>query len=463
MPFVVMIAGAKSISEGGTALVFLANTMPGFLLKLSSPYWFDKVSYKHRLLAGAILMGLSFSFVAIFSHLKQISDMNKSAADDQGEGQVDFYVLMQLLGVAFCSASGDMGEASLLALSGRTDSLLHNQTRSQQIGDEHLEGNKSSCITSFASGTGLAGPLGFGYVVFMTKILEVQLTTALLCALVFPVAYYMIFMNNLLEFTLEMANDSQDEETRIFIDDNLTVDEAEIQSEMLGEEGDEDTTMDTIQTFDCNNPEHFEVDRSTSTSTSTSTKNVENTVENMSIKERLYLTLSFWPYMIPLFTVYASEYALQSGVWTAIGFPIDDESARNSFYTNSNWAYQLGVFVSRSTGAFCIAPMWVLWLMPILQCLNLVFFYFVAVYKFWYSNFLMILCFYVGLLGGSVYVNGYLRINRDLPFSKREFALSTVSVADSLGVVFADISGLFIQSCLYEVNGISGSVVSCPL
>ena len=60
-------------------------------------------------------------------------------------------------------------------------------------------------------------------------------------------------------------------------------------------------------------------------------------------------------------------------------------------------------------------------------------------------------------------MNGYMRINKDLPFAKREFALSTVSVADSLGIVFADVSGLFIQSCLYESNGLSGSVVSCPI
>jgi len=189
----------------------------------------------------------------------------------------------------------------------------------------------------------------------------------------------------------------------------------------------------------------------------------KNMVEEMSFVERLKLTISFWPYMIPLFIVYMSEYALQSGVWTAIGFPVDDEAARASFYQKGNWAYQAGVFISRSSGTIFEAPMWVLWLMPMLQCINLVFFYFVAVYQFWYNNALFIVCFYVGLLGGGVYVNGYMSVNRDLPVSIREFALSTVSVADTLGIVFADFSGLFIQSCLYQVNGIHGAAVSCPL
>jgi len=45
--------------------------------------------------------------------------------------------------------------------------------------------------------------------------------------------------------------------------------------------------------------------------------------------------------MIPLFVVYAAEYALQSGTWTAIGFPVHDEQARNRFYAYSNWTVRL--------------------------------------------------------------------------------------------------------------------------
>ena len=68
-----------------------------------------------------------------------------------------------------------------------------------------------------------------------------------------------------------------------------------------------------------------------------------------------------------------------------------------------------------------------------------------------------------GLLGGGVYVSGYCRVNSDLPRSMREFALATVSVADTFGIVVADISGLFLQSCLYQRNAIEGAVVQCPL
>ena len=73
------------------------------------------------------------------------------------------------------------------------------------------------------------------------------------------------------------------------------------------------------------------------------------------------------------------------------------------------------------------------------------------------------MCFVAGLLGGGVYVQGYNRINADMPKELREFAISSASVADSLGILVADICSLFILSCIYQRNGIDGAVVSCPL
>ena len=119
-------------------------------------------------------------------------------------------------------------------------------------------------------------------------------------------------------------------------------------------------------------------------------------IPSLSPLERLKLSASFWPYMVPLFTVYAAEYALQAGTWTAIGFPVDSQEARDQFYEYSNWTYQAGVFLSRSSGTVYQASMAVFWLMPILQCINLVFFSVVAATHFWYNYTLLILCFYVG-------------------------------------------------------------------
>ena len=62
--YVIMIAAAKSISEGGVALVFLANILPALVVKGTAPYWFDYVSYKTRITVASFLMVTSFALIA---------------------------------------------------------------------------------------------------------------------------------------------------------------------------------------------------------------------------------------------------------------------------------------------------------------------------------------------------------------------------------------------------------------
>ncbi|KAL7547267.1 hypothetical protein ACHAWF_010592 [Thalassiosira exigua] len=202
-----------------------------------------------------------------------------------------------------------------------------------------------------------------------------------------------------------------------------------------------------------------------------------NAPHSFTASERFKLILSLWPYTIPLFTVYAAEYMLQAGVWSAIGFPVTSSTSRAQFYHYSNWTftpwsdtfspshlskYQAGVFLSRSSGNLCIASIRILWLMPMLQVANLYFFWQDAVHHFLYSYILLLPCFFAGLLGGAVYVQGYSRINMDMPVELKEFALTSACVADSLGILVADICSLFIQSCIYKENHVTGAVVDCP-
>ena len=62
---------------------------------------------------------------------------------------------------------------------------------------------------------------------------------------------------------------------------------------------------------------------------------------DLTAHDRFKLVLSLWPYTIPLFTVYAAEYMLQAGVWSAIGFPVTSTIARAQFYHNANWTVSL--------------------------------------------------------------------------------------------------------------------------
>ena len=182
----------------------------------------------------------------------------------------------------------------------------------------------------------------------------------------------------------------------------------------------------------------------------------------MTVAERCSFTSSLSKYMFPLFVVYFAEYAMQSGTWAAIGFPVTSSSARADFYTRANWTYQAGVFVSRSSGTVYRPTLLAVQSMPVLQVLLLLFFYFVAYSQSLYSYALLLPpCFLAGLLGGCVYVNAFSLISASVRPRLRELALATASAADSCGIMAADAAGLLLQACLYEKHGIEGAKVKC--
>ena len=483
--FVIMIASAKSISEGGTALVFLASVFPGLLVKLSAPYWFERVSYARRLMAATVLMAGCFIVVGTFS------------GGAGAEGRVG----MQLLGVGLCSLQGSLGEASLLALAGRHDDSCVGDAPAAAAGEDGR--SKGRCITAFSSGTGLAGVFGFAYKVLVNEVLGLSLRVTLYLAIVFAAMYWHCYYHYLDGIepsiggvaggahsgiaSIESSDGAEEgcllpegggggagdgglelppgyRGLKWSVEGSAALDHHK-EVHHLSDAGDVDHNH--LRGGDADyadewNDEYAQCAHDSSDSI-TSPHRHDVDIATLTPLQRLRLSASFWPYMVPLFTVYAAEYALQSGTWTSIGFPVDSAEARDEFYEYSNWTYQLGVFVSRSSGTFYQAPMSVLWIMPLMQCVNLVLFSYVASTHFWYDYTLLFPAFFVGLLGGAVYVNGYLRINADMPKPIREFALSTVSVADTFGVICANILGLYIQSCLYHTNGIQGAVVACPV
>mmetsp|Transcript_25528 Transcript_25528/g.37454 ORF Transcript_25528/g.37454 Transcript_25528/m.37454 type:complete len:502 (+) Transcript_25528:253-1758(+) len=469
--YVILLACAKSISDGGTALVFLALVVPGLTMKLSAPYWFDRVGYNKRLMMSTAFMTTSFMIVGFVS----------AHTYDSGSGTKTKW---QLFGVAFASLQCSLGEASLLALAGKYDSCALKSNEAQNDGNK-----KSGNITAYSSGTGLAGVFGFAWKVILNDWFKLSFSATVVLANVLPVSYWSTYWFYFREELQEkMVMDLREEEDYVLqegydedgeipvaisetsslkgrmngIDDEDGVEMYQnITKERVGEDFVEDDNIDGGTSLEDNPTEQTGAVRHINDNSIPSSS--QSYIQSLSTTERLRLVLSLWPYMIPLFTVYAAEYALQAGTWTAIGFPVDEKESRDQFYAYSNWLYQAGVFVSRTSGAFFTAPMWVLWLMPFLQCVNLIFFYAVATTHFWYNYTLLIPCFYVGLLGGAVYVNGFTRINLDLPVETREFALSSASVADTFGIVFADSVSLFIQSCLYQANSIDGAAVQCPV
>ena len=107
------------------------------------------------------------------------------------------------------------------------------------------------------------------------------------------------------------------------------------------------------------------------------------------------------------------------------------------------------------------ANMVVLWAMPTLQTALLLFFALEAIWLFWADYSILVLCFTAGLLGGAVYVNSFTLITKRIDHQYHEFSLAAASVADSIGIVIADIVGVFLQCYIYKSHDIPGASVSC--
>lgn len=458
-PYVIMLASAKNISEGGVAAVYIANVLPSFCVKVSSPYWFDAVPYGTRLMVAASAMALAFTVTAYFSH-------TASHHDAMAANTVLFG---QLSGVAMISFQCGLGEASLLALAGKWDSRIKQQRDMTVESDAKMSIGR--CLTAFSSGTGLAGPLGYLRKIALTEWFGFSVSKTLITAAILMSISYGTVGRKLVAWSLVA-----DEQAA------LERGESSPSGRVLFsyiEKPDEDLVLQELVVY---NAETNDPGAQLGLSLSDDDEEVAVLVRDgaeppplvaladLTASERFHLVRTMcWPYMVPLFTVYAAEYACQAGAWTAIGFPVTEKAARSQFYEQANWLYQFGVWVSRSSGTLVTVNMTGLWIMPALQVVNLILFSVTATtgtavpLGFLYQKpVLLSISFYTGLLGGAVYVHGYKRIVADVPAQYTEFALSSTSVAESLGIVMADISGLFLQSCLYRSNGLNGALVQCP-
>eukprot|EP00644_Phytophthora_capsici_P001720 jgi/Phyca11/107627/e_gw1.14.602.1 len=303
---------------------------------------------------------------------------------------------LQLLGVAFSGLQSGMMEASFLAMSSFYASPIR-------------------CLTCWSSGTGLAGVGGYAWVAIFHIWGGLSFQTTLELACIFPILYVLVFL---------------------FVLDRSKLPPARTCNYMPIPDNSQDTEVAVAVMTD-------QVDAST-----------------MGFQAKMKFILTLGPYIVPLATVYLAEYTMQTGVWSAIGFPVESKEARASFYSSAGQTYQAGVFISRSSGVLFQATRPILYLMPVLQVVLLGFFTVVAATHFWYNWSLLFVCFVVGLLGGGVYVNAYTLLSKEVPPTHMELALSAVSVGDTLGVMFADCAGLFLQGCLYSINHLPGASIN---
>lgn len=303
----------------------------------------------------------------------------------------------KILGISLASLSSGLGEVSFLQLT-------------------HYF-NEINSIGGFSSGTGGAGLFGSFFFMVMTNLLNIPVWIVLLLCSILPLGFLITYFKllPLPSHEYEMVNQQQQHQE---------------EQEEEGELG--------VNIMELEGKSHMEFVRHT-------------------LSEIKPLVL---PYMVPLTTVYISEYVINQGISPTLLFPLDELphwlfSSYRDIYVVYGFLYQLGVFISRSSISFGIRIKHLFGL-SILQFINVLITLIQSIYdspfnKIWL---LLILIFYEGLLGGASYVNTYKSVSENVPRSKREFSMGCVSISDSLGIVLAGCINwwLEVKLCNLQVN-----------
>ena len=314
--FVIMVAGAKTIAEAGVAIVYLVNVLPIALIKVTAPLWFDRISYNFRLVVCVLLQAASFLCVAL--------------SDDLGT---------QLVGVALGSASCGIGEVSFLAMA----YYFHSATM----------------LAAWSSGTGLAGIVGYLWVIIVNVVAAASFEITILTALIWPAVWVVAFF-----FVMDLPNallgwdacgltmrcsrcerrGDRDLDYTPLDKSTLSLSDNENDSEntrRIAKTNPRAVSMldDITASINSTDLDHAETNASVRHGTSSPSQQKKGKPLDCATRTRTIAVL--WKYMVPLFLVYFSEYAMQSGAWSAIGFPVSSKDARKDFYLKANLCYQV--------------------------------------------------------------------------------------------------------------------------
>ncbi|GMM32387.1 amino acid transporter [Martiniozyma asiatica (nom. inval.)] len=315
-----------------------------------------------------------------------------------------------LLGIVLASASTGLGETTFLQ-------LCHYY--------------ESECIHGWSTGTGAAGFLGAGMFLLFTTVFKWRVDWTLRAFAIAPLAILIVY-----QFYLPTTSR------------NLQLQESDIN--LINDEQIRFTLgSNTAKYFNLSNePNEFELEGELE---STQITNLKIHYKKTINKVIPYII----PYMLPLMLVYFAEYTINQGVSPTLLFPIETTpfSKYRDLYVTYGTIYQIGVFISRSTGQYLRLEN--LYILSILQMGNLIILILQSI--FMYIQTFWVICaiiLFEGLLGGAGYVNTFSQVRETTKESDREFALGCVGISDSMGVVIAAIVSIFLETqlCKYQVH-----------
>ncbi|CAJ0570264.1 unnamed protein product, partial [Mesorhabditis spiculigera] len=295
---------------------------------------------------------------------------------------------MAILGVSLISAAGGLGESSMVSYS------------------SHFA---ASTTIAWASGTGAAGMIGSILYAGMTEPHLGNLTaeTALMLMLFFPIAYTTVFY--------------------------LVLDHSSSLC-LLCRKGKESSAP--------GDPEKSE-------------KDVEKSLELVkgNWMEKAVLIKSLLRFAIPLILVYMAEYTINQGFTQLIVFDCANGMGltAKSQYRWFQVVYRAGTFISKSSLSIIDFPVWVLYLLPVLQVGNAIFFYLEALFAFLphIAVAFSLICM-EGLMGGSSLVKTFSHIHKNAKKEDKEFSLAVMTTSDSIGIVGASFLAIWLHNLICQ-------------
>eukprot|EP01084_Bolivina_argentea_P258221 435231_1 len=397
--YVIILAVAKKLSEGGVGLVYFVNIFPGLIAKLLFPYVAHYFSYNMRISFCTILMAFALFLVSVGGNLG-----------------------IQLIGIAGIAIQSSLGEATALSMTSK-------------VGGEFA-------ISAWGCGTGLAGLFGYLWVFLFGDVVGLSVSQILLVSQSITVLYITSYI------MINSANGNFPARKYFLATFCPTASNNDNETERVGA-----NSLENLET-----PER-QIQDGTEHSNSVLD---EDSTKNVGALQTLKMLMSLWRIAFALFLVYFCEYTMMTGTWSSMGTHIHEESSRQEFYTYSNWCYQTGVWISRTWGILLpVTKPLHLWYMSFSQLFLLLFFLAVCYWRFWTGVSIYPLCIVAGLFGGATYVNAFALVSRMVPANIKERIIGGISVSDTFGIVMADIAGLFIQGCMYRHHSIPGGEFNC--
>jgi hypothetical protein len=175
---------------------------------------------------------------------------------------------------------------------------------------KHENITKSACITSFSSGTGIAGIVGYGYKALFSDLFGWGFSATVWSAMLFAVVYSSIYLMGLHNIETNVQETEQSETGASTASESSLLVSIDNERSAIGDQSpnnfgrrNSSSALEMVQTEELHHTNAIHQLEEVIVQTESSTVSAHN----LTSVERFKLVLSLWPYTIPLFTVYAAE------------------------------------------------------------------------------------------------------------------------------------------------------------